>query len=408
MTDFYTLPGLPSDILDSDRAGVRRLKASIDPDLSRKLESSIDIFGQLGTTEYTPIVGQKPLPGLSLLRDKKVGGDADFSVVGGEIKIDGSLGLRSLYTKDYGLYIPGLLGLAGLRVRSETPQIGTVRKGYGNAQGERVGMESIDGAWKTFIESEGVRWYEKPRSEWLDPLDGTGPSGLDAGNLNGATFRIVLGWYGDLSILFTTILPDREKGDRLVVFDSSGTRDDGVTLAQPDLPIFAEAEGCTIYVGGRQYGVLGRFRPQFRIASSRAITKSIGTTLTPIVSMRVKDEQRWQSVPVSLAGETVLSQVNAEYVLIVGGTLTGAQFASIDGISPDETALEVDSSATAVTGGYRAPGGVVAGGTGNNFGETETALPNINIPSGEVVTLAAVSLGGTGDITGVLRMRELW
>lgn len=376
-------------------------------DALAKLANSVDILGQMNTAEYTPIVGQKPLPGLSFLRDKMEGGDAEFSVTGGEIRIDGTPGLRTLYTKDYGLYLPGLLGLAGLRVRMETPLVGTYRQGYGNGLGDRVGIESIDGEWTTFIESEGVRWYSKGRDEWLDPLDGTGPSGIDT-DLNGLVFRIVLGWYGDISILFSMIVTDREGGDKLIVIDSSGPRENGVTLSQPDLPIFAEASGGVAYVGGRQYGVFGRFRPQYRVSSNRATTKTVTTTITPIVSMRIKANQRWASVPVSLDGETVISTVDAEYIFIIGGELTGAAFGPITGIDPEETALEVDTSATAITGGYRAPGGIVTGGAGNRTGNPASALPDISIPGGVIVTLAAVSFTGSGDVTGIIRMRELW
>lgn len=378
-------------------------------DVMGKLGSTIDILGQMNTAEYTPIVGQKPLPGLSFLRDELVGGDAEFSIVNGEIRIDGGPGLRSLYTKDYGLYLPGLLGLGGLRARMETPETTTIRYGYGNGLGERVYLECVNGEWTTNILSGGVKWYSKPRSEWLDPLDGTGPSRITA-DPNGKVFRIILGWYGDISILFSMIITDREGGDRLVVFDSSGPRVGGVTLQQPDLPIFCEVEGGSAYVGGRQYGVFGRFRPQFRVSSNRAVVKTVSNTLTPIVSMRIKSEQRWASVPVSLDGETIISTGNVEYIFVIGGVLTGASFADIEGIDPDETALEVDSSATAITGGYRAPGGLAVGGTGNRAGNPASALPDINVPVGTVVTLAAVTLApdATADVTGIMRMRELW
>jgi hypothetical protein len=404
----YTVPDFgPSDLLSSAKEGERRVKVAIDPELARKIDLSIDVFGQTNTAEYTPIVGQKPLPGLSFLRDKLVGGDAQFSVVGGEIKIDGALGLRSLYTKDYGLYIPGLLGLAGVRARMATPTVGTYRYGYGNGDGNRVGLEVVNGVYRTFIESGGVRWYQKERSEWLDPLDGTGPSGINA-DLNGATLRIVLGWYGGISILFSVIIADRINGDKKIIFDSSGSRVGAVTLEQPDLPIFAEASGGSLYVGGRQYGVYGRYRPQFRVTSNRAVTKTVGVTLIPLVSMRVKSDTKWLSVPVSIDGESVLSNVATEYAFIIGGTLTGAVFGNISGIDPNETALEVDTAATAISGGYRAAGGLVTGSVGNRAGAPASALPDITVPAGTVVTLAAVALSGSGDVTAIMRMRELF
>lgn len=387
-----------------------------DAELSRKIASTVDILGQMNTAEYTPIVAQKPLPGLSFLRDKKVGGDSQFSVVGGEIKIDGGLGLRSLYTKDYGLYLPGLLGVGGLRVRSATPTTGTFRQGYGSDQGDRVGLESVNGAWTTFVESEGTRWYAKPRAEWMDKLDGTGPSGVNA-DLNGCTFRVILGWYGGISILFSVIVADREKGDRLVVFDASGPRPNGVTLSQPDLPIFAEADGCVIYVGGRQYGVFGRYRPQERITSNRKVIKAVSETLAPLASMRHKDALRWLAVPISFSGETVTCNRDAEYVIVIGGTLTVAggavpevDWVAPDGIDSEETALEQNTTADSITGGYRAPGDSIVAAAGRSSGRSMSDAIGINIPAGEVVTVALATDPGAGAGTAsvIMRMRENW
>lgn len=393
----------------SDYDNDARLKVKIDPELSRKLGSTVDILNQMQTAEYTPIVAQKPLPNLSILRDKKVPDDASYSVVGGEINIDGSTAIHSLYTKDVGLYMPGLLGVAGIRARMATPNTGTYRQGYGNDAGDRVGLECVNGAFTTFVESGGTRWYSKPRSEWLDPLDGTGPSGISS-DMNSGTLRIVIGWYGSISLLFTYLVSDRENGDRLVVFDSSGPRADDVTITQPDLPIFAEADGGVLYVGGRQYGVVGRFRPQERITSTRAITKTVADTgFVPIVSIRHKQDPKWESVRVMLSGESMLSTANAEYAVIVGGTLTGETFGAIDGIGAEETALEQDTAATAISGGYRAASAIISSGGGSKVGtEATSSIPDITIPPGEIVTLVAVSFSGTGDVTGLLRMRELW
>lgn len=376
-------------------------------DVAERLDNSIDRFGQITTSEYTPIISQKPLPGLSFLRDNLVPDDGGITISGGEIRIDGSAAIHTIYTKDYGLYLPGLLGLAGLRARIPTPTAGTYRFGYGNDAGNRVGLENIDGVWKTFVESAGVRWYEQSRSNWLDPMDGTGDSGVTFDEKS-VTLRIIVGWYGGLSMLFTAIVSDREGRDKLVIFDSTGSRDGGVTLEQPDLPIFAEASGGVMLVGGRQYGVFGRFDPQYRISSNRAVTKAISSTVIPIVSMRIKNATQWKSVPVSLDGETALSTVDAEYIFVIGGTLTGATFGPLDGIDASETALEMDSAATAISGGYRAPGGIVSGSSGNRSGNPASALPNINIPVGTVVTLAAKSLAADGSFTGIMRMRELW
>lgn len=414
MTSPYNIADFgPSDLLSSEKEGERRVKVEVDP----KLTAAIDIFGQMNTAEYTPIVSQKPLPGLSFLRDEKVGGDAEFSVIGGEIRIDGGLGLRSLYTKDYGLYLPGLLGLAGLRARMATPTSGTYRFGYGNGSGNRVYLENVNGSWTTNVQSDGTKWYSKARSEWLDPLDGTGPSGINA-SLNGTALRIILGWYGGISILFTVLIADRINGDKLVVIDSTGERPDGVTLAQPDLPIFAEANGGVMYVGGRQYGVFGRYRPRPRITSNRKVIKAIpDENLTPIISMRPKSESRWLSVPILLDNETVTCTKNCEYIVIIGGTLENngvavpdSDWVNLDGIDANETALLQNTTATDVIGGYRAPGDTIVAGQGNRPGRSRSEITQVNIPAGTAVTIAIQLDPGetSGTASAIMRMREFF
>ena len=370
----------------------------------RKLTGTIDIFGQMQVAEYTPIIESKPLPGLSLIRDRVVG---TASVVGGEIAIDGTSAPAEVYTRQFGRYLPGLVGLAGLGFRIENPAVGSYEVGYGGDEGNRFGLEVTNGEYFTFIESGGVRGYRKPRSEWIDPLDGTGPSGQSIDLARGNILRMPFGWYGYLSVVWAIAFPDAT-GDRVVVFDISGPRDDGVSIEQPDLPIFAEADGGVLYVGGRQFGVLGRYSPQFRVCSNDPVSASIGEALTPLLSYRVKNATRWQGVPVHLSGNTLTSSANGRYAIIIGGTLTGGEWGSIDGIDPDETALEINTGATAVSGGYRAFSDLIAAGRGNESGLTNAELPDLNIPKDQVVTLAAAAQSGTSDFRAVMRLREEW
>lgn len=373
-------------------------------DSIERLEAGKDPFGNTWTAEYTPIIERKPLPAFSDLRDKLEGaGTAD--VVAGEIRVDATAGLTSLYTRDYGRYVPGTYAIAGMGVRFGTPGVGTYEYGLGNGEGNRVGMEVIDGEFYTFAEAGGDRYYRNPRSQWLDPLDGTGPSGLTL-NESQHVLRVKMGWYGYLALAFYIAVIDRVEGERLILIDRSSDRD-GVNLTQPDLPIFIEATGGEIYVGGRQFGVMGRYLPSYRNTSANGIA-TVGTEFTPLCSLRIKDTVAWRGVPVQLSGASILNSANVEFALIVGGTLTGSTFGSVPGIDDGETALEYDDAATAITGGYRAYMADSAGGRGNDVNGTAADIPNLQVPRDQVVTLAARTFSGTTDTQGILRLREEW
>lgn len=375
-------------------------------DIIEGIGKASDVFGQVNVAEYTPIIEEKPLPDLSDLRDKVEGGGT-ASVVNGEIEIDGNLGVTSLYTKKNGRYLPGLIGMAGIGVRIQDVNIGHYEFGYGNGSGNRFGLELDNGTWYTFIESNGVRWYRKPRSEWDDPLDGTGASGLNVDE-DQFVLRMPFGWYGYLSVVFTIAVSTPE-GDRLVVVDVSGNRDGAVTVEQPDLPIFAEADGGVMYVGGRQFGVFGRYDPSFRVTSSEPVSKAGVGSPVPVISFRVKSDNNWAGVPITLAGQTLIVTENAYYSLIVDGTLTGDSFTSFNGINPTETALEVDTSATAITGGQRVFGDLITGGAiGNSTGISQDSLPDIELPRGSVITLVVEAISTATDVVAVLKAKEEW
>lgn len=370
-----------------------------------------NIFNQLQTAEYTPIFNRQPEPGFSGLRDR-IAGPGTVATVAGETRLTATGGTAGIYTRDYGRYVPGLVGLPGLRTRLESNAGVIYRYGYGDDNGNRMGLEyRVDSdAWFSFVESGGVRWYEQPRANWIDPLDGTGPSGVNA-NLNGATLRLPFGWYGGLSCLFEISVSDRFGGDRTMLADSSGGRTGGVLVEQPNLPIFIEAtDGGVIYRGGAHYGVYGRYRPQYRITSTPVqTTTGLGATLRPIVSLRVKNALRWRGVPVILTGESVIADNDSRYVIIIDGTLDSANFGPLDGIDPDETAVEINTDATTVTGGYRTATSIVAAGAGNASGASRIDPPDLPIPAGAVVTLAVAAFSGTSTTArGVLRVREEW
>jgi len=384
----------PSDLMEGLQ-GNRRVRVGLG-------ENVQDPFDQLQTAEYTPIVSRKPFPAFNDLRDRKVG-TGTVEVVDGWLQHDGTTNPVTLYTRDYGFYLSGLFALAGVGYEIPNPDSGTYEFGYGDGDGNRIGINVTNGTYATFVESAGVRYYEKDRSEWLDPLDGNGPSQIDA-DISRATLRMVLGWYGTIVVKYYLVISDRDNGTRKVLIDRSEAPESGPTIETPDLPIFSEADGGILNIGGRQYGVLGRYRPEYRNTGGTN-SKTIGTTLEPICSFRVKNESRWLGVPSQISGATLLSVENGDLVIVIDGTLTGATFGSVPGIPDEYTSLEYDSAATAISGGYHAYVDNVSGGQGNRTGSRSADIPDIQIPRGQTITLAARAVSSSA-VRGTLRLTE--
>jgi len=376
-------------------------------DIMQRQDAAFDVFNQLQVAEYTPMIERSPRPGFSVLRDRTVPAGETINIVNGELEVDGTAAKRALYTRKLGRYLPGLIAVPGLRFRVADPSTGHYEYGYGDEFGNRMGVEWDGGEVFTFVESAGDRYYRQPRSQWLDPLDGTGPSGVDV-DINGLTLRMPFGWYGGLLVRFDFAVPDREAGDRLVTADRSSTDQlqDGVTLREPNLPIFAEADGGIGYVGGRQFGVYGRYNPEFRVTSTGNVQKSVGTTYEPVVSLKVKDDVAFRGVPVIVGGAGILASENTEWAIFIDPDLTGAEYGSISGVPDGETALEIDTSATALSGGYRVYSDTVIGGQGNRSGQGSVNLPDFNIPSDGIITLAARGINVTADVDATLRVLE--
>lgn len=389
-----------------------RLKAKAAKLIGSNLDNSMDVFNQIRTAEYTPIIEIKPLPNVSPLRnisDPSLD-TASISVVNGEIEIDGTVQKHSLYTRDRGRYLPGLVGMAGLGVRIPDASVGHYEFGYGDSEGNRFGIEIDQGIVYTFIESAGNRYYRKPSSQWADPLNGKGPSGQLLDFSNGCILRLPFGWYGYLSIKFNIGISGLSD-DHVIEVDHAQHTNPGVSIVQPDLPIFAEADGGVMYVGGRQFGVFGRYKPSFRVTSPDVVTKSgIGTSYEPIVSFKFKNSQeiQWRAVPAYLDSVSIGTDSKIEYAVFVDTTLTGEVFGDITSVDPDETALQIDSSATSFTGGYKAYSDILISGQGSSQNSEDAPLSSVRIPSGSVVTLAAKSLTTTADVDGILRIREEW
>lgn len=159
-------------------------------------------------------------------------------------------------------------------------------------------------------------------------------------------------------------------------------------------------------------GVLARGFPQ----SSSNGTTSIGvTTRRPILSIRPKTTYNSRTN----RGHIVFEQMeitaatnDAFYELVIGGTLTGASFASIG----TDSIGEVDVAATAITGGTSISKGFVSSGSGSLRGSANEGIDSRNpITLSQIDGLTAyqvpfsvvcTSFSGTSNVSAALNWHE--
>ena len=390
-------------------------------DVARQIGAAIDPFAQMHVAEYSPIIELKSSYGTSILRDAITttnGGSVSWS--DGEFIVSGEAAEDTVFfaTAERGRYLAGLVGLAGLGVRAirePTAAGDSLRWGYFDSdQGFGFGLDP-NGLF-TFTRRGGEDIQKRYRADWLnDKLDGNGPSGLKMEPPDGAVYRIPYIWYGYGTIAFDILVrSEMGSGDTLVNVDRQDFPG-SISIPDPNLPISVELSGdCSLAVGGRQYGIFGRYDPNRRIVSDFRGAVSINADgWTPLVSFRIKDpapsgSAGYRSAAVKVAGAGVLSTENAVWALFYDATLTGASFATPDGHTAAETVTDYDKSATAMSGGECIYKGTVAGGQGNRSGAMDADLPDLDIPTGGVVTLAARTFTGTGSASGVLRDKQEW
>ncbi|WP_391204336.1 hypothetical protein [Psychrobacillus sp. L4] len=386
-------------------------------------------FDELRVAERFPIVELTSVYGISSLRD------AVTTVGGGTVTNDGTeyiltnpvSGAASSILESVlrGRYEPGFAGEAGIGVRIPTlptsNQIG--RWGLFDSQnGAFFGVNST-GAFVA-IRRAGTDLIF-PQSTWnVDKLDGTGPSGATLSLSKGNIFQIVFTWYGYGVVEFRVVIPNPTTLAQEVITVNRFSPSGQTSFVDPNLPLRAQidnngtATAYTLFVGGRQYSIIGKYNPEFRITSERRRISNVTSTLTPVISFARKTvfpagSGRTNSVQVDLEEINIISTTDLSYQVILGGTLNGlfVNFPTANtNIPTTETALLVNNTSTTITGGEVVFQGVTAGGSGNTNILASASLLDFTLPENAFVTIAVANIGGGGSNTVdvVFRVNESW
>lgn len=422
MTDPFAtqvLNGIPQQGRFVDEAGASQNVA----ELTRKLSSTIDPFGALRVTNYEPVFSSRPIIVSKIYDRVFTTGAASITVVEGEYKLTNPGGETCrLESAQRGRYQSGLVGVPGVGARRTTEPSGntTYYIGYFDGDNGFGFKEDVDGL-HTFVRRAGVEIYSSPRSEWFDPLDGTGPSGKSIDLLDGKIVRLPFLWYGYGSLTMAIVGPsdNLEADDEAIVVDRF--RPKGQTsIVNANLPITIEITGDSpgeMYVGGRQYGVFGKLDLRRKLTGEKNDGVSVDGTLTPVISARVRPTDPWMTVPIQMEGFGNITDGPLDLVIILGADLTSGGTALTDAdwaisqYSDGDTSVEFNTTADAYTGGELLGGPyfvTTTGAGGNATGSAEVSIPSQDIPIGAPISIMARSRDGTTVTTdNAMRMAEL-
>lgn len=375
-------------------------------------------FGEIRVTELTPLIELNGAMGPTLLRDVLTETNGGTVTAGaGDIKISSNAtasGFAQIKSAEAGRYVPGFGAQIGLGIRIPTAPTGNQYSRWGGItpdsnDGLIFGSDAA-GLYTARI-SGGVVSGKTYSADWnIDPLDGTGPSGVTIDLAAGNIFHIDFTYYGNGQILWgiVEIVDSQQKFIPCHSFKPSGS----VSIESPNMQVFAESgnggdtSNFDAYVGGRQYSILGKYIAAFRFSGQYRGSVATTTTAKPLVTFKGKTAFLDRAI---LLGALTLS-VTTEPVIAeirINGTLTGASYINPTNHTATETALEVDVSATAITGGIVIWSDFFEAGLGSKA-VLDDAILNMRIPQGQPVSLCVRTLTGTGSVVSFMRMKEEW
>jgi hypothetical protein len=186
-------------------------------------------------------------------------------------------------------------------------------------------------------------------------------------------------------------------------------------IIDPNQPIRAKIENGatatahTLYVAGRQYSILGAYNPNTRNTGQyRTLQASItSAAFVPLITFRRK--AAYESTSVKVRHFTIITDQALIVQVRVNGSLTGASYITPTSYTAQETAVEADISATAITGGDVIDDDLMSGGGANKSGDARTVgTIGFDFINQHPVTLCARAVSTTATVTSHLSVLEEW
>ena len=382
------------------------------------------LLNKLQTTVNSSIIQLYPQYGISVLRDTiTVVGAATVTTPtsGNGYQLSTTAVALNAATLDSAInsqYNMGTAAEAAIEVLLPASPTGNqvVRWGiFTDLDGFCFGQDSTGIFISTRLAGSETKVYQ---SSWNgDKLNGTGASGLTLNLAKGNQFQITYIFAFGV-VEFRVVMQDANNIEQVVTayryrLNNSPNMNDSNMPIRAQVQNGATATALSLFVYSRSYAVLGIPEYSERITSERRLSVAVSTTFLPLVSFRKKTvfptgTTRPNSVTVYIEGVDLLTDTECIYQIRLASTLTGASFTTPLDTPASETCLETDVSATAIN---TATGVLVFEGlaaSANKATFLTSKQITLVVPDNQIITLAIRTVTGTGTITSVLRMRELW
>ncbi|MCP1156946.1 hypothetical protein [Bacillus infantis] len=251
-------------------------------------------FNELRVASKFPVVELTSVYGLSDLRDVvTTAGSGTVTNDGTEYLISTGVGgtdTAILESALRGRYQPGYAGEAGVGVRLPVNPTGTQVARWGLFDSENGAFFGTTSSTIFAAIRRGGVDTVIPQASWnVDPLDGSGPSGATLSLSEGNIYQIVFTWYGYGVVEFRVVIPNPLTLAQEVVTVHRYVPSGQTSFIDPNLPLRGEvdnagtASSLTLFMGGRQYTIIGKFNPVFRITSEVRSVSGVGATLRPVI-----------------------------------------------------------------------------------------------------------------------------
>jgi hypothetical protein len=347
-----------------------------------------DIFTTVGTATITNVIGT----------------DAEY-----KLSVSSSTDISSLTSAQRGSYVSGTSAEVGLGVRLPATLTGnqTIKWGYTDGNDGFYYKQTSSGLFICILRG-GIE-TSTPRSNWnIDRIDGKGESAINIDLTRGNIYRIVFTWYGYGAIEFSIVGLDITNSQKLFPVHRIQPWFQTSTKT-PNLPIRVILENngtiatTDVYVAGRQFSLYGNPSSNFRYNTCYGYGVSTNSTeFTPMITLRKKATHLSCRVrPVIL---TIDASVDTMIEVRTGCTVTGGTYGSLVDQSDSETALEMISGATAVSGGTLIWLGILA----STLTRINTDFNFDLIENNNLVVMAKTMSVLTGTCTATLRLSEEW
>lgn len=382
-------------------------------------------FGDLRTAELSPIfngsfnytVDNTDLNDNSLVNGGTVT-QAEAMVV---MATSATTGSNALFqSKQHGKYRPGQGGLLRFTALftsgvAGTDQLVGLADDQGSAQpfknGYMVGYSGTTFAFHRFVNDTSV---PVTQANWDDPMDGTGASGMTLDHTKINVFEIQFQYLGAGAI--TLLIEDDSTGQfvkaHTVLYANKNITpsafnpnfhhtmwvDNGVTTSN----VIVKSSSYGFFVEGKT-DLINTHQPQFGTGNRE---KTTVTTAVPIFTIRNKSNYVSKSNFIDIVLERFSVSIEAssannlgELIVIKNGTLGGTP--SFSDINTTNSVIEIDESATSISGGQNLFGTTLAG---KNDKESDNIIElEIILNSGD-----SLSFVGASANSATINAETLW